>query len=93
MSLALPFTIVGSATLLSRVTGFLRDVLIAAMLGSGPVADIYVAAFLIPNLFRKMMSEGALRPPPSATLKRPSVIDSRSGTSMDESELISNSVL
>jgi len=60
MSLALPFTIVGSATLLSRVTGFLRDVLIAAMLGSGPVADIYVAAFLIPNLFRKMMSEGAL---------------------------------
>jgi putative peptidoglycan lipid II flippase len=60
MSLALPFTIVGSATLLSRLTGFLRDVLIAAMLGAGPVADIYVAAFLIPNLFRKMMSEGAL---------------------------------
>lgn len=60
MSLALPFTIVGSATLASRVTGFLRDVLIAAILGAGPVADIYVAAFLIPNLFRKMMGEGAL---------------------------------
>ncbi len=60
MSLALPFTIVGSATLASRVTGFVRDILIAAMLGTGPVADIYVAAFLIPNLFRKMMSEGAL---------------------------------
>ncbi len=60
MSLALPFTIVGSATLASRITGFLRDILIAAMLGTGPVADIYVAAFLIPNLFRKMMSEGAL---------------------------------
>jgi putative peptidoglycan lipid II flippase len=60
MSLALPFTIVGSATLASRVTGFIRDILIAAMLGAGPIADIYVAAFLIPNLFRKMMSEGAL---------------------------------
>lgn len=59
MSLALPFTIVGSATLLSRVTGFVRDVLIAAMLGTGGVADAYVAAFLIPNLIRKMMSEGA----------------------------------
>ena len=60
MSLALPFTIVGSATLASRVTGFFRDILIAAILGAGPVADVYVAAFLIPNLFRKMMSEGAL---------------------------------
>jgi putative peptidoglycan lipid II flippase len=60
MTLALPFTIVGSATLLSRMTGFVRDVLIAAMLGTGGVADAYVAAFLIPNLIRKMMSEGAL---------------------------------
>lgn len=59
MSLALPFTIVGSATLASRVTGFVRDVLIAAALGTGPVADVYVAAFLIPNLIRKMVSEGA----------------------------------
>ncbi|MFY8115845.1 MAG: murein biosynthesis integral membrane protein MurJ [Rhabdaerophilum sp.] len=59
MSLALPFTIVGSATLASRVTGFVRDVMIAAALGTGPVADIYVAAFLIPNLIRKMVSEGA----------------------------------
>ena len=60
MSLALPFTIVGSATLASRITGFVRDVLIAAMLGTGGVADAYVAAFLVPNLIRKMMSEGAL---------------------------------
>lgn len=60
MSLALPFTIVGTATLTSRVTGFIRDILIAAILGTGPVADIYVAAFLIPNLIRRMMSEGAL---------------------------------
>lgn len=60
MSLALPFTIVGSATLASRLTGFVRDMLIAALLGTGGVADSYVAAFLIPNLVRKMMSEGAL---------------------------------
>ncbi|KAF0231877.1 MAG: virulence [Beijerinckiaceae bacterium] len=60
MSLAPQFTIVGTATLASRVTGFFRDILIAAILGSGPVADVYVAAFLLPNLFRKMMSEGAL---------------------------------
>ncbi len=59
MSLALPFTIVGSATLASRITGFARDVMIAASLGTGPIADIYVAAFLIPNLIRKMVSEGA----------------------------------
>lgn len=60
MSLALPFTIVGSATLLSRVTGFVRDILIAALLGTSAIADIYVAAFLLPNLIRRMMSEGAL---------------------------------
>lgn len=60
MSLAVPFTIVGSATLLSRVTGFVRDVLVAALLGTGPVAEAYVAAFLLPNLVRRMMSEGGL---------------------------------
>ena len=58
-SLALPLTIVGSATLLSRLTGFFRDVLIAALLGTGLVAEAYIAAFLIPNLIRRMMSEGA----------------------------------
>lgn len=60
MSLAVPFTIVGSATLLSRVTGFVRDILVAALLGTGAVAEAYVAAFLIPNLVRRMMSEGGL---------------------------------
>lgn len=60
MSLAVPFTVVGSATLLSRVTGFLRDVLVAALLGTGGVAEAYVAAFLLPNLVRRMMSEGGL---------------------------------
>lgn len=59
MTLAVPFTIVGAATLLSRMTGFVRDILVAALLGTGLVADIYVAAFLIPNLVRRLLSEGA----------------------------------
>jgi putative peptidoglycan lipid II flippase len=59
MTLAVPFTIVGAATLLSRVTGFVRDILVAALLGTSTIADVYVAAFLIPNLVRRMLSEGA----------------------------------
>jgi putative peptidoglycan lipid II flippase len=59
MSLARNFTIVGSATLVSRVTGFVRDMLVAAALGAGAVADAYVAAFLVPNLFRRVVGEGA----------------------------------
>jgi putative peptidoglycan lipid II flippase len=53
------FTIVGAATLASRLTGFVRDMLVAAVLGAGAVADAYVAAFLIPNLFRRLIGEGA----------------------------------
>jgi putative peptidoglycan lipid II flippase len=58
-SLGKNFTIVGGATLASRVTGFVRDMLVAATLGAGAVADAYVAAFLIPNLFRRLVGEGA----------------------------------
>ncbi|CAN1569515.1 MviN Uncharacterized membrane protein, putative virulence factor [Rhabdaerophilaceae bacterium] len=78
MSLALPFTIVGSATLLSRVTGFLRDILIAALLGTGAVAEAYVAAFLIPNLVRRMMSEGGLH---AALVPRLARLEHEGGTS------------
>jgi len=59
MSLAQNYTLVGSATLASRLTGFVRDILIAAVLGSSAVADAYIAAFLLPNLFRRVLSEGA----------------------------------
>jgi putative peptidoglycan lipid II flippase len=62
MSLTRNFTIVGSATLASRLTGFVRDVMIAAVLGTSAVADAYVAAFLFPNLFRRIVSEGAFNP-------------------------------
>lgn len=51
---------VGGFTLVSRVTGFLRDVLIAALLGAGPVADAFFVAFKLPNFFRRLTAEGSL---------------------------------
>lgn len=50
---------VGSATLVSRLLGFLRDGLIAMVLGAGPVADVFVVAMRLPNLFRRLFAEGA----------------------------------
>ncbi len=50
---------VGSWTMLSRVLGFARDMLIAAMLGAGPVADAFFVALKLPNLFRRLFGEGA----------------------------------
>ena len=47
-------------TLLSRITGFIRDVFIAAFLGAGVYSDIFLIAFKIPNLFRRITAEGAL---------------------------------
>ncbi|MEO0682111.1 MAG: murein biosynthesis integral membrane protein MurJ, partial [Pseudomonadota bacterium] len=43
----------------SRILGFARDILIAASLGAGPVAQAFVAAFTLPNLFRRFFAEGA----------------------------------
>ena len=51
---------VGAATLASRLLGFLRDALMAAVLGAGPLADAFVAAFQLPNLARRLLAEGAL---------------------------------
>ena len=59
MSLLRNFTTVGAATAVSRVLGFARDVLIAAALGTGPVADAFFVAFRFPNLFRRLFAEGA----------------------------------
>ncbi len=50
---------VSSFTLLSRLLGFARDVLIAKYLGAGATADVWVAAFRLPNLFRRIFGEGA----------------------------------
>ncbi|MFY0692337.1 MAG: murein biosynthesis integral membrane protein MurJ [Paracoccaceae bacterium] len=53
------FATVGSWTLLSRILGFVRDVLIAGFLGSGPVAEAFLIAFSLPNMFRRFFAEGA----------------------------------
>src|SRR4051794_3507014 len=50
---------VGGYTLLSRLTGFARDIILAAILGAGPVADAFFVAFRLPNHFRAIFAEGA----------------------------------
>ena len=50
---------VGGWTLVSRVSGFIRDVVMAAVLGAGPLADAFFVAFRLPNHFRAIFAEGA----------------------------------
>jgi len=59
MKLYRGFATVGSITVISRVLGFARDVLIAAVLGTSYVADAFFVAFRIPNMFRRLFAEGA----------------------------------
>jgi putative peptidoglycan lipid II flippase len=59
MSLGRAIATVGSFTLLSRIVGFVRDIVLSAVLGSGPVADAFIVAFKLPNLFRRLFAEGA----------------------------------
>jgi putative peptidoglycan lipid II flippase len=53
------FLTVGMWTLLSRVLGFVRDAMILAILGTGPLYEAYVVAFRLPNMFRRFFAEGA----------------------------------
>ena len=50
---------VGGWTLVSRISGFIRDVVMAAVLGAGPMADAFFVAFRLPNHFRAIFAEGA----------------------------------
>ncbi len=59
MVLLRSITTVGGFTLVSRVLGFVRDILIAAVLGAGAGADVFFVAFKLPNLFRRLFAEGA----------------------------------
>ncbi|MGO4737610.1 murein biosynthesis integral membrane protein MurJ [Bosea sp. 2KB_26] len=61
--LARDSAVVGAATVLSRLLGFARDVLIARLLGAGPVADAFLAALRLPNLVRRVLGEGGLNAP------------------------------
>jgi putative peptidoglycan lipid II flippase len=51
---------IGGATLLSRVAGFVRDMVVALAFGAGPVTDAFFVAFRIPNILRRLLAEGAL---------------------------------
>ncbi len=59
MSFARAVATVGGFTMLSRIAGFARDMVIAAILGAGPVADAFFIAFKLPNFFRRLFAEGA----------------------------------
>jgi putative peptidoglycan lipid II flippase len=54
------FLTVSTGTLASRLLGFVRDAMIAALLGAGPVADAFLVAFQLVNVVRRLLTEGAL---------------------------------
>jgi len=62
MSIARNVATVGSATLISRVLGFARDMAIAAVFGAGARADAFFVAFQLANLMRRLLAEGAFNP-------------------------------
>jgi putative peptidoglycan lipid II flippase len=67
---------VGGYTLLSRIAGFVRDVLMAAILGAGPASDAFLVAFRLPNNFRAIFAEGAFN---LAFLPRFTAVKTREG--------------
>jgi putative peptidoglycan lipid II flippase len=63
MSLIRSTSVIGGLTLVSRVFGFVRDMLLARVLGAGLAADAYQLAFRLPNTFRRLFAEGAAPQP------------------------------
>jgi putative peptidoglycan lipid II flippase len=59
MAMYRAFATVGGLTLVSRILGFCRDIVFAALVGAGPIAEAFVVAFRFPNLFRRWFGEGA----------------------------------
>lgn len=59
-SIAKNASVVGAATLLSRVLGFFRDVIVASVLGAGPAADAFYVAYRLPNTLRRLFAEGSM---------------------------------
>ena len=54
------FKQIGGLTALSRVLGFVRDILLAQFIGAGAAADAFLVAFKLPNLFRRLSADGAM---------------------------------
>ena len=88
MSLYRNFLSVGGLTLLSRVAGFARDALMAAVLGVGPVTDAFYAAFRFPNLFRRLFAEGAFN-----TAFVPLFSTALETQSVDEAKLLASRIM
>lgn len=59
MSLLKSAATVGGWTFISRIVGFIRDIIVARVMGAGPTADAFFVAFKLPNLFRRLFAEGA----------------------------------
>ncbi len=59
MSLVKAISTIGGFTLISRIFGFLRDILVAKFLGAGMLADAFFVAFKLPNFLRRLFAEGA----------------------------------
>ena len=59
-SLIKNFGLVSALTIVSRITGFFRDIVFAQFLGASSAADAFFVAFKLPNLFRRLTAEGAL---------------------------------
>jgi putative peptidoglycan lipid II flippase len=57
MALLRSASTVAAMTMISRVLGFVRDMLMASVIGTGQVADAFVVAFRFPNLFRRLFAE------------------------------------
>jgi len=60
MSLARAFSVVSFNTVISRIFGFIRDILMAGILGASVVSDAFFIALKLPNIFRRIFGEGAL---------------------------------
>lgn len=59
MKLVRSFATVGSWTMISRILGFVREMMFAAFLGTGPVIEAFLIAFSLPNMFRRLFAEAA----------------------------------
>ena len=59
MALIRSTAVIGINTLLSRVLGYVRDILTARELGTSPIMEAFVVAWRFPNLFRRLVAEGA----------------------------------
>lgn len=88
MKLVRNFATVGGNTMLSRVLGFVRDMMMASTLGAGPVSDAFFVAFKLPNLFRRLFAEGAFNSAFVPLLARAEAEEGREGANRFASDVL-----